>query len=104
MIKTIILTLAIGVVLFELLEHVAFPLFWSIMGRKRKSVCGMTGMLGKVGEVKQWKNNEGKVFVNGELWQVVNKVPLFPGDRVVIQNVEGLILKVNYWKDEYGAV
>ena len=104
MIKTIILTLIIGVVLFELIEHVVFPLFWSIMGRKRKSACGVTGMLGKVGEVKQWKKNEGKVFVNGELWQAVSEIPLAPGDRVVIQNVEGLILKVNYWKDENGAV
>jgi membrane-bound serine protease (ClpP class) len=105
MIKTIILTLVIGVVLFELIEHVVFPLFWSIMAGKRKSVCGVTGMLGKVGEVKQWKKNEGKVFVNGELWQAVSEVPLVPGDRVVdIQNVEGLTLKVNYWKDENGAV
>ena len=74
MLKTIILTLVIGVVLFELIE------------------------------VKQWKKNEGKVFVNGELWQAVSEVPLVPGDRVVIQNVEGLTLKVNYWKDENGAV
>jgi len=104
MIKTIILTLVIGVVLFELIEHVVFPLFWSIMARKRKSVCGVTGMLGKVGEVKQWEKNEGKVFVNGELWQAVSEVPLVPGDRVVIQKVEGLTLKVNYWKDENGVV
>jgi len=33
--------------------------------------------------------------VNGELWQAVSEVPLFPGDRVVIQNVEGLTLEVN---------
>jgi len=104
MIKTIILTLVIGVVLFELIEHLVLPLFWSIMGRKRDSLCGVTGMLGKVGEVKQWKKNEGKVFVNGELWQAVSEVPLVPGDRVVIQKVEGLTLKVNYWKDENGVV
>jgi membrane-bound ClpP family serine protease len=97
MIKTIILTLVVAVLLFELIEHVVFPLFWFIMDRKRKSVCGVAGMLGKVGEVKQWKNNEGKVFVNGELWQAVSDVPLSPGDRVVIQKVEGLTLKVNYW-------
>jgi len=104
MIKTIILTLVIGFFLFELIEHVVFPLFWFIMGRKRKSVCGVPGMLGKVGEVKQWKKNEGKVFVNGELWQAFSEVPLAPGDRVVIQKVEGLTLKVNYWKEENGAV
>ena len=104
MIKTTILTLVVGVLLFELIEHVVFPLFWFIMGRKRKSVCGVSGMLGKVGAVKQWKKNEGKVFVNGELWQAVSEVPLLLGDRVVIQNVEGLTLKVNYWNDENGAV
>ena len=104
MIETIILILVIGLVLFELVEHVVFPLFWSIMERKRKSVCGMSGMLGKVGEVKQWQNNEGKVFVNGELWQAVSVAPLVPGDKVVIQKVEGLTLKVNYWKDANGAV
>jgi len=68
MIKTTILTLVIGFLIFELIEHVVFPLFCFIMGRKRKSVCGVSGMSGKVGEVKQWKKNKGKVFVNGELW------------------------------------
>jgi len=104
MIKTIISTLVIGVLLFELIEHVVFPLFWFIIGRRRKSVCGVSGMLGKVGEVKQWKQNEGKVFVNGELWKAVSDVPLLRGDRVVIQNVKGLTLEVNYLNDETGAV
>jgi len=98
MIKTIILTLVTGFILFELIEHVVFPLFWFIKGRKRKSVCGVSGMLGKVGEVKQWQKTEGKVFVNGELWHAVSEVPLLPGDRVVIQNVEGLTLEVNPWR------
>ena len=100
MIKTIILTLVVGVLLFELIEHVVFPLFWFIKERKRRSVCGVSGMSGKVGEVKQWKKNEGKVFVNGELWKAVSEVPLLPGDRVVIQNVEGLTLEVNPWRKE----
>jgi membrane-bound serine protease (ClpP class) len=104
MIKNIIFTLVIGFFLFELIEHVVLPLFWFIMGRKRKSVCGVSGMLGKVGEVKHWKKNEGKVFVNGELWKAVSDVPLLRGDRVVIQNVKGLTLEVIYWKDENGAV
>ncbi len=87
MMKTIILTLVIGFVLFELVEHVVFPLFWFIKDRKRKSVCGVTGMLGKVGEIKQWQETEGQVFVNGELWRAVSDVPLLTGDNAVIQNV-----------------
>jgi len=98
MIKTIIFTLVIGFILFEVIEHVVFPLLWYIKGRKRKSVCGVTGMLGKVGEVKQWQKTEGKVFVNGELWQAVSDAHLLPGDRVVIQNVEGLTLEVTHWR------
>jgi len=98
MIKTIMLRLVIGIFLFELIEHVVLPVFWLILGRKKKSVCGVSGMIGKAGEVKQWKKNEGKVFVNGELWQAVSEVQLLPGDRVVIQNVEGLILKIKPWR------
>ncbi len=104
MLKTVILTLVIGVFLFELIEHVVFPLFWFIMGRKKKSICGVSGMLGKVGEIKQWKQNEGKVFVNGELWQAVSEIYLLPGDRVVIQKVQGLTLEVKYFEGENGAV
>ena len=98
MMKTIILTLVIGFVFFELVEHVVFPLFWFIKDRKRKSVCGVTGMLGKVGEIKQWRKTEGRVFVNGELWRAVSDVPLLTGDNAVIQNVEGLTLRVKPFK------
>jgi membrane protein implicated in regulation of membrane protease activity len=35
--------------------------------------------------------------VNGELWQAVSEVHLLPGDRVVIQKVDGLTLEVNPW-------
>jgi membrane-bound serine protease (ClpP class) len=97
--KNIIITLGIGVILFELIEHVVFPLFWFIKDRKKKSVCGVAGMLGKVGEVKQWQKTEGQVFVNGELWQAVSDAPLLPGDRVVIQKVEGLTLGVKPWRE-----
>jgi len=99
MMKTIILTLVIGFVFFELVEHVVFPLFWFIKDRKRKSVCGVTGMLRKVGQIKQWRETEGQVFVNGELWRAVSDVPLLTGDNAVIQNVEGLTLRVKPCKD-----
>ena len=104
MLKTIILTLIIWFFLFELIEHVIFPLFRFIMGRKRKSVCGVSAMLSKVGEVKQWQKNDGKIIVNGELWQAASEVPLLPGDRVVVRNVEGLTLEASYRECENRAV
>ena len=86
--------LVTGIILFELIEHVVFPLFLFIKNRKSKSVCGVSAMLGEEAEVKQWQKNEGKVFLKGELWNAVSEVPLLPGDRVVIQNVDGLTLSV----------
>ena len=67
MLTKILLALAVALVLFELFEHVIFPLIWLILGRKRKSVSGVEGMLGKVAVVKQWNNTAGQVFVNGAL-------------------------------------
>ncbi len=92
--KSAIIILAIGFLLFEVIEHVVLPLIWFIKDRKRRSICGATGMLGKVGEIKYWKESEGKIFVNGELWRAVSDFPLSAGDRVVIQNVDGLTVNV----------
>jgi membrane-bound serine protease (ClpP class) len=98
-VKSTIIILAIGLLLFEFIEHVIFPLIWFIKDRKRKSVCGVTGMLGKVGEIKQYQQTEGQVFVNGELWRALSDVPLLPGDKVIIQAVDGLTLRVKPCKD-----
>jgi len=97
--KNVIITLVIGFIVFELIEHLVFPLFWSIKNRNKRSIAGATGMLGKVAKVKQWHNTEGQVFVNGELWRAVSEVPLSPGDRAVIQHMEGLTLKVKPLND-----
>jgi membrane-bound serine protease (ClpP class) len=97
--KNVILILVIGFIVFELIEHVLFPLFWSIKNRRKRSACGSTGMLGKVAEVRQWQTSEGQVVVKGELWKAISDVPLSTGDRVIIQNVEGLTLKVKPFND-----
>ena len=94
MIKNVIMTILIGFIVFEFIEHVIFPLFWYIKNRKKRSVCGVTGMLGKVGEVKHWQKTEGQVFVKGELCRAVSDAPLLTGDKAVIQSVEGLTLRV----------
>jgi len=93
-VKNAIIFVAIGFLLFEIVEHLVFPLIWLIKDRKKKSVCGVTGMLGKPGEIRYWREFEGQVFVHGELWRAVSTFPLSAGDRVVIQNVDGLTLGV----------
>lgn len=92
--RNAIIIVAIGFLLFELVEHVVFPLIWFIKDRKKKSICGITGMLGKVGEIRYWKESEGQVFVHGELWGAVSEYPLSLGDQVVVQKVDRLTLTV----------
>jgi len=57
-------------------------------------MSGVNGMLGQVGEVKEWSETNGKIFIHGELWNAISEVPLHPGDKAIIQAVDGLILKV----------
>jgi len=94
----IVIIIIIGFVVFELIEHVVLPLFGIIASAKKKSLCGVTGMIGEVAEVKEWSKRKGTVFVHGELWSAVSDVPLSPGDQAVIQAVEGLRLKVILYK------
>ena len=98
-IKNIILALVIGLIVFETIEHVVFPLFWYAKNRKKKSPCGVEGLLGRVVEVRQWEKTEGFVFVNGELWSAVSDVPLAKGDKAVIEDVQGLTLRVKAFSE-----
>lgn len=99
MIKNMLITLIVALIVFEIIEHVLAPLIGFMFGKKRRSISGAEGMVGKVVEVKQWNTNQGEVFVNGELWRAICKVPLVKGDKAVIHDVEGLILKVGPLND-----
>lgn len=94
MTREIITTLVAGVLLFEIIEHVVFPLVWSITQKRKPSICDVSNMVGKVGEVKRWRDLEGKIFINGETWNARSDRPLFPGDNAVIERVDGFVLEV----------
>lgn len=92
--KTLIISLIIGFLLFELAEHVLFPLVWLLFGRKKVSVCDVQGMVGKTAEVRQWEGNRGKVEIGGELWNASGDDSFAPGSKVAIESVDGLVLRV----------
>jgi membrane-bound serine protease (ClpP class) len=94
MLKEIIITLVAGFVIFEIIEHFVFPLVWSFVQRRKVSPCDVSSMIGKTGEIKQWKELEGKVFINGEIWNAKSEIPLFQGDKAIIERVEGFVLTV----------
>jgi membrane protein implicated in regulation of membrane protease activity len=94
MITRLLTILIAGFILFELIEHVLFPLLWSFVTRNRKSLCGNDGMLGKIVEVRSWRDGEGRVLVDGEIWNAASDDHLQSGDRAVVQEVNGLVLKI----------
>ena len=94
MVMHILTVLIAGYILFELIEHVLFPLVWSFVARNRKSLCGNEGMLGKMVEVRCWQDGEGRVLVDGEIWNAASDDHLQPGDRAIVQRVDGLVLKI----------
>jgi membrane-bound serine protease (ClpP class) len=93
-VKSVIIAFVIAFIAFELIEHVVLPLIWFIKDRNKKSNYGVTGMIGKVVEIKRWNKTEGQVMVNGELWRAVCDVPLTQGGKAVILDIEGLTLKL----------
>jgi membrane-bound serine protease (ClpP class) len=93
-IKNIILILVIGFIAFEVIEHLVMPIVFYCIKRKKISVTGVNSLLGEVVEVRQWKETEGQVVIKGELWKAVSEVPFKKGDKAIIQQVEGLTLKV----------
>lgn len=94
MMKSIIILIIICFVVFELIEHVVIPLFVLVLNGRKKSKYGVTGMVGKVVEIKRWYKTEGQVSVNGELWNAVCDVPLSVQSKAVIVDIEGLTLKL----------
>lgn len=76
------------------MRHEVIPIVFYFIKRKGKSVTGVDSLMGEVVEVRQWKETEGQVFIKGELWRAVSDVPLKKGEKAIIQNVEGLTLRV----------
>lgn len=96
MVKEIIIALVAGYALFEVIEHVVIPLVWLLKnkGKRSRSVCGVSSMIGKVCEVKEWQDLEGRVCLYGEFWKAKSDCPLLYGDSAVIEKVDGLVLTV----------
>jgi len=59
-----------------------------------KPKSGTDGLLGETGVVKERIDPEGLVFVHGEFWQAIARERLEPGEKVEVEGVKGLLLKV----------
>jgi membrane-bound serine protease (ClpP class) len=66
----------------------------ALRARRSKVVTGLQGMIGAVGEARTDIDPEGKVFVQGELWNAHARSRVSLGEPVIVRSVEGLELEV----------
>lgn len=99
--KNILISILVAFLVFELIEHVVFPLFWLIKNRKRRSQYGVEGMIGETVEIRKWDKTRGQVFINGELWRAECEMPLSVGNNAAIESIEGLTLKLKPYEQTH---
>ena len=69
-------------------------LSYAIKAQFSKVKTGREGLIGEEGLAKTDIQESGKVFVQGEIWNARSDQPIRAGEKVLIEKVEGLILKV----------
>ena len=65
-----------------------------LQGADRKPQTGRDAMVGMIGQVREEIDPEGKVFVNGELWNAQAEQRIEVGEKVEVLEVHNLKLKV----------
>ncbi|MGH6888641.1 MAG: NfeD family protein [Rhizomicrobium sp.] len=65
-----------------------------VRSRRRRVVTGLEALGGAKGETVAWRDGDGRVRVQGEIWRARAKTPLAPGTRVRVVAHEGLVLLV----------
>jgi len=103
----LLLVVLLGWILFLFLSwQIALPLYvigvvislavyWKIiLSQRRRPVIGRRAMIGDRAVVVSLKEGEVEVEYQGEIWRAVSSQPLRAGQKVVIEGVEGLTLRV----------
>lgn len=61
---------------------------------KMKSITGMEGLVGELGTARTDIENQGKVNIQGEIWNAFSDEPISAGESVEVVSVSGLKLKI----------
>jgi membrane-bound serine protease (ClpP class) len=67
-----------------------------IKSQRRQAALGDSGMIGATGEVIERIAPVGKMRVQGEIWTAKSDETIEPGEKAVVESVEGLQLSVRH--------
>ena len=89
--------ISLSVIATVTVATVAFFLFVvsaAVKAQRRKPETGEQGLLGEQGTALTDLGPKGQVFVHGEYWAAEANEPITQGTRIVVDRVEGLVLRV----------
>jgi len=86
--KVILLTVLAAAGFFVLIVRKA------LTAQRRPLTTGREGLVGEEGMAQSRIDPEGKVFIHGEYWAARSDTPLAAGEKVVVEAVNGMMLKV----------
>ena len=75
----------------------------ALRARRNKVVTGMEGLVGQIGTARTTLAPAGKVFVHGAIWDAVASADVPIGERVVVEGVDGLQLRVMPARSKEGS-
>src|SRR5215831_16899536 len=75
----------------------------ALRARRNKVLTGVEGLVGQIGTAQTALAPAGKVFVHGEIWDAVASADVPIGERVVVQGVDGLQLRVDPARSKEGS-
>ena len=89
------LTWQIALPLYVMAVIISLAIYWKIIEAQRRTpVMGKRAMIGDPAMVVSMKEGEVEVDYQGEIWRAVSSQPLHIDQKVIIEGVEGLILRV----------
>lgn len=86
--KVILLTVLLTAAFFALIVRKA------LTAHRQRPTTGREGLIGEEGTAQSAIDPAGKVFVRGEYWEAHSDTPIAAGDKVIVEAVEGMCLKV----------
>jgi membrane-bound serine protease (ClpP class) len=66
----------------------------ALRARRNKVTTGIEGLVGEIGTAQTALTPAGKIFVHGEIWDAVASADVPVGEKVIVQRVDGLQLRV----------
>jgi len=74
---------------------ISVSIYWKIiLAQRRRPIIGKRAMTGDQAVVIRVDGDNVEVEYEGEIWRAVSSQPLQAGQKVMIEGVEGLILRV----------